>query len=162
MWISIAGCSQMFWFSLRLYVLVIAVFTVHCSFCCVYVAERTEKVQMGSIKAVVSEPLVDHEEYHMLVCFPETLFTDYISFGFTIQSSWKRHRSWIWSVTMSHCLESLIELLLLIIIIIIELALQLWIISLFYTILLSPSATKMETAKLWRSCRLLLPGVFAK
>ena len=30
-------------------------------------AERTEKVPMGSIKNVISEPIEGHEEYHMLV-----------------------------------------------------------------------------------------------
>ena len=30
-------------------------------------SERTEKLPMNSIKAVVSEPLDGHEEYHMLV-----------------------------------------------------------------------------------------------
>lgn len=39
------------------------------SFCvCVFVfTERTEKVPMGSIKNVVSEPIEDHEDYHMMV-----------------------------------------------------------------------------------------------
>lgn len=31
-------------------------------------AERTEKIPMNSIKAVVSEAIKDHEEYHILVC----------------------------------------------------------------------------------------------
>lgn len=31
-------------------------------------AERTEKISMNSIKAVVSEAIKDHEEYHILVC----------------------------------------------------------------------------------------------
>lgn len=30
-------------------------------------AERTEKIPMGSIKNVVSEAIEGHEEYHMLV-----------------------------------------------------------------------------------------------
>ena len=30
-------------------------------------SERTEKVPMGSIKNVVSEPIEGHDEYHMLV-----------------------------------------------------------------------------------------------
>ena len=29
--------------------------------------ERTEKIPMGSIKNVVSEPIEDHDEYHMMV-----------------------------------------------------------------------------------------------
>lgn len=29
--------------------------------------ERTEKVPMGSIKNVVSEPIEGHEDYHMMV-----------------------------------------------------------------------------------------------
>lgn len=29
--------------------------------------ERTEKLPMGSIKSVVSEPIEGHEEYHILV-----------------------------------------------------------------------------------------------
>ena len=29
--------------------------------------ERTEKIPLGSIKAVVSEPIKGHEEYHMMV-----------------------------------------------------------------------------------------------
>lgn len=33
-----------------------------------YFAERTEKIPMNSIKAVVSEAIKDHEEYHILVC----------------------------------------------------------------------------------------------
>lgn len=32
--------------------------------------ERTEKLPMGSIKNVVSEPIEEHEEYHIMVsCF---------------------------------------------------------------------------------------------
>lgn len=35
---------------------------------CVFVStERTEKVPMGSIKNVVSEPIEGHEDYHMMV-----------------------------------------------------------------------------------------------
>lgn len=30
-------------------------------------AERTEKVPMGSIKNIVSEPIEGHEDYHMMV-----------------------------------------------------------------------------------------------
>ena len=33
-----------------------------------FLIERTEKLPMNSIKAVVSEPLDGHEEYHMMVC----------------------------------------------------------------------------------------------
>ena len=33
-----------------------------------FLLERTEKLPMNSIKAVVSEPLDGHEEYHMMVC----------------------------------------------------------------------------------------------
>ena len=33
----------------------------------VSLSERTEKVPMGSIKNVVSEPIEGHDEYHMLV-----------------------------------------------------------------------------------------------
>jgi hypothetical protein len=33
----------------------------------VHFVERTEKVSLGSIKAVVSEPIEGHEEYHMMV-----------------------------------------------------------------------------------------------
>ena len=36
-------------------------------------AERTEKLPMASIKAVVSEPLQGHEEYHMMVSSKFTL-----------------------------------------------------------------------------------------
>jgi hypothetical protein len=32
--------------------------------------ERTEKVNMASIKTVVSEPIVGHEQYHIMVCNP--------------------------------------------------------------------------------------------
>ena len=43
---------------------------VSCMFTCVkcwrLFSERTEKVSMGSIKAVVSEPIEKSEEYHML------------------------------------------------------------------------------------------------
>lgn len=31
--------------------------------------ERTEKLPMGSIKNVVSEPIEGHEEYHMMVSY---------------------------------------------------------------------------------------------
>ena len=31
------------------------------------VLERTDKIPMGSIKAVVSEPIEGHEEYHLMV-----------------------------------------------------------------------------------------------
>jgi len=31
-------------------------------------AERTEKIPMGSIKNVVTEPIEGHEDYHMMVC----------------------------------------------------------------------------------------------
>lgn len=30
--------------------------------------ERTEKLSMGTIKNVVSEPIEEHEEYHIMVC----------------------------------------------------------------------------------------------
>jgi len=30
-------------------------------------SERTEKIPMGSIKNVISEPIEDHDEYHMMV-----------------------------------------------------------------------------------------------
>ena len=33
----------------------------------VLLTERTEKIPMGSIKNVVSEPIEDHDEYHMMV-----------------------------------------------------------------------------------------------
>lgn len=36
-------------------------------FCVFFAAERTEKVPMGSIKNVVSEPIEGHEDYHMMV-----------------------------------------------------------------------------------------------
>lgn len=42
-----------------------------------YLTERTEKVPMGSIKNVVSEPLEGHEDYHMMVSVlaaPYTVF----------------------------------------------------------------------------------------
>lgn len=29
--------------------------------------ERTEKLPMGSIKSVISEPIENHEEYHVMV-----------------------------------------------------------------------------------------------
>ena len=35
----------------------------------IVIEERTQKVKMGSIKAVVSEPIEGHEEYHVLVSF---------------------------------------------------------------------------------------------
>ena len=38
-----------------------------CSLLLVCHAERTDKIPMGSIKAVVSEPMHDHEEYHIMV-----------------------------------------------------------------------------------------------
>lgn len=31
-------------------------------------AERTEKIPMGSIKNVVTEPIEGHEDYNMMVC----------------------------------------------------------------------------------------------
>lgn len=39
--------------------------------------ERTEKLSMGTIKNVVSEPIEDHEEYHIMVCeiFKSSIFT---------------------------------------------------------------------------------------
>lgn len=40
--------------------------------------ERTEKLPMGSIKNIVSEPIADHEEYHIMVNV--FLITDYIFF----------------------------------------------------------------------------------
>lgn len=47
-------------------------------FCCFFPStERTEKVPMGSIKNVVSEPIEGHEDYHMMVtvlaatCMPD-------------------------------------------------------------------------------------------
>lgn len=37
-------------------------------FLCVFFStDRTEKVPMGSIKNVVSEPIEGHEDYHMMV-----------------------------------------------------------------------------------------------
>ena len=37
------------------------------SYCCLSPTERTEKVPMGSIKNVVTEPIEGHEDYHMMV-----------------------------------------------------------------------------------------------
>lgn len=37
--------------------------------------ERTEKVPMGSIKNVVSEPIEGHEDYHMMVRTPANICT---------------------------------------------------------------------------------------
>ena len=34
--------------------------------------ERTEKVSMSSVKAVVSEPITGHEEYHIVVSWVTT------------------------------------------------------------------------------------------
>ena len=34
---------------------------------CVFFTERTDKIPMNSIKTVVSEPIDDHEEYHIMV-----------------------------------------------------------------------------------------------
>jgi len=39
--------------------------------CFVLWAERTEKVSLGSIKTVVSEPIEGHQEYHIMVCWNE-------------------------------------------------------------------------------------------
>lgn len=33
----------------------------------IFIIERTQKVKMGSIKAVVSEPIEGHEDYHVMV-----------------------------------------------------------------------------------------------
>ena len=38
-----------------------------CIKCCSYFTERTEKLPMGSIKNVVSEPIEGQDEYHMMV-----------------------------------------------------------------------------------------------
>lgn len=35
--------------------------------------ERTEKLPMGSIKDVVSEPIEEHEEYHIMVSGSDSL-----------------------------------------------------------------------------------------
>ena len=43
-------------------------------------AERTEKLPMASIKAVVSEPLQGHEEYHMMVSSKFTLKPSAVSY----------------------------------------------------------------------------------
>ena len=42
------------------------------SFIC---TERTEKIPMGSIKNVISEPIEDHDEYHMMVSGKESDLT---------------------------------------------------------------------------------------
>ena len=34
--------------------------------------ERTQKVQMSSIHSVISEPIVGHEEYHIMVSKPDS------------------------------------------------------------------------------------------
>ena len=31
--------------------------------------ERTDKIPMNTIKSIVSEPIEDHEEYHIMVTF---------------------------------------------------------------------------------------------
>ena len=42
-------------------------------------AERTEKVSLGSIKTVVSEPIEGHQEYHIMVCWNECFIYYYFS-----------------------------------------------------------------------------------
>lgn len=44
--------------------------------------ERTEKLSMGTIKNVVSEPIEDHEEYHIMVCISICPWFSNISHGF--------------------------------------------------------------------------------
>lgn len=39
-----------------------------------WLAERTEKIPMGSIKNVVTEPIEGHEDYHMMVCVYRNVF----------------------------------------------------------------------------------------
>lgn len=41
-------------------------------------SERTEKVPMGSIKNVVSEPIEGHEDYHMMVTVRSCSISDRI------------------------------------------------------------------------------------
>lgn len=54
--------------------------------------ERTEKLPMGSIKSVISEPIEGHEEYHvmvysmLLICFKIIPSQSFYSVGFTIGS----------------------------------------------------------------------------
>lgn len=44
-------------------------------------AERTEKIPMGSIKNVVTEPIEGHEDYNMMVCvYPNISNKHFISF----------------------------------------------------------------------------------
>lgn len=33
------------------------------------IAERTEKISLGSVKRVISEPIKGHEEYHIIVSY---------------------------------------------------------------------------------------------
>ena len=40
----------------------------HVSFFLYSLAERTEKIPMGSIKNVVTEQIEGHDDYHMMVC----------------------------------------------------------------------------------------------
>lgn len=54
--------------------------------------ERTEKLPMGSIKGVVSEPIDDHEEYHILVS-KNVIFYYYFTWiekDELVRSDWKR------------------------------------------------------------------------
>ena len=42
-------------------------FKLECDQLWIGTKERTEKVSMSSVKAVVSEPITGHEEYHIMV-----------------------------------------------------------------------------------------------
>ena len=53
---NIRVCNNLWYVNIDMNILVFLLFS-----------ERTEKLPMNSIKAVVSEPLDGHEEYHMLV-----------------------------------------------------------------------------------------------
>lgn len=44
-----------------------------------WLAERTEKIPMGSIKNVVTEPIEGHEDYHMMVRVYHNIFSFIIS-----------------------------------------------------------------------------------
>ena len=42
---------------------------------CFPLTERTEKVPLGSIKKIVSEPIKGHEEYYIMVCYMRIALT---------------------------------------------------------------------------------------
>ena len=56
MWISIAGCSQMFWFSLRLYVLVMCSLFLLLCVCCRTNRKSTDGVDQSCCQRASSRP----------------------------------------------------------------------------------------------------------